>query len=120
MAGVFRRALRRGFDQAERGFDVLFGPEWNPIGQLGALGWFLFWIVAATGIWFTGLDPKGWVCMHRRHHTHSDGPKDPHSPVLNKNLPKIRETQETPEASFSKTVSWCISCFYWLICRFFL
>jgi stearoyl-CoA desaturase (delta-9 desaturase) len=37
--------------------------------------------VAATGIWFTGLDPKGWVCMHRRHHTHSDGPDDPHSPV---------------------------------------
>jgi len=38
--------------------------------------------VAATGIWFTGLDPKGWVCMHRRHHKHSDGPKDPHSPVV--------------------------------------
>jgi stearoyl-CoA desaturase (delta-9 desaturase) len=33
-----------------------------------------------TGIWFTGLDPKGWACMHRRHHAHSDTPRDPHSP----------------------------------------
>jgi len=32
------------------------------------------------GIWFTGLDPKGWACMHRRHHAHSDTERDPHSP----------------------------------------
>jgi ferredoxin/coenzyme F420-reducing hydrogenase delta subunit len=51
VAGVLRRSLRRGFDRAERGFDAIFGPEWNPFGQLGALGWFLFWIVAATGIY---------------------------------------------------------------------
>jgi ferredoxin len=51
VAGGARRSLRRGFDRAERGFDAIFGPEWNPIGQLGALGWFLFWIVAATGIY---------------------------------------------------------------------
>ena len=37
--------------------------------------------VAKTGIWVTGLDPKGWCCMHRLHHRFSDGPKDPHSPV---------------------------------------
>ncbi|MBL4849255.1 MAG: acyl-CoA desaturase [Planctomycetes bacterium] len=37
--------------------------------------------VATMGIWFTGLDPKAWVCMHRQHHKHSDGPRDPHSPV---------------------------------------
>ena len=36
---------------------------------------------ARFGIWLTGLDAKGWVCMHRMHHTHSDSPKDPHSPV---------------------------------------
>ena len=36
---------------------------------------------ASFGIWLTGLDAKGWVCMHRMHHTHSDSPKDPHSPV---------------------------------------
>lgn len=51
MTGIVRRSLRRGFDRAERGFDAIFGPEWNPFGQLGALGWFLFWIVAATGIY---------------------------------------------------------------------
>jgi quinol-cytochrome oxidoreductase complex cytochrome b subunit len=51
VAGALRRGLRRGFDYAERGLDAIFGPEWNPLGQLGALGWFLFWIVAATGIY---------------------------------------------------------------------
>jgi len=37
--------------------------------------------VALTGNWITGLDPKGWSCMHRLHHLYSDTPKDPHSPV---------------------------------------
>lgn len=36
---------------------------------------------AATGNWVTGLDPKAWACMHRRHHLYSDTDKDPHSPV---------------------------------------
>jgi stearoyl-CoA desaturase (delta-9 desaturase) len=38
-------------------------------------------LVARMGIWVTGLDPAGWVCMHRRHHEYSDTPADPHSPV---------------------------------------
>src|SRR5581483_4658789 len=29
-------------------------------------------LVAATGSWVTGLDPKAWACMHRLHHLHSD------------------------------------------------
>ncbi len=37
--------------------------------------------VVLTGIWATGLDPKGWVCMHRLHHRHSDTALDPHSPL---------------------------------------
>jgi stearoyl-CoA desaturase (delta-9 desaturase) len=37
--------------------------------------------VALTGNWLTGLDPKGWSCMHRMHHLYSDTPNDPHSPV---------------------------------------
>lgn len=37
--------------------------------------------VIASGSWITGLDPKGWVCMHRLHHAHSDTKRDPHSPV---------------------------------------
>ena len=50
MAGV-RGHLRKGFDRLERGLDAVFGADCNPLGQLGALGWFLFWIVAATGIY---------------------------------------------------------------------
>ena len=38
--------------------------------------------VVATGSWMTGLDPKAWVAMHRRHHADSDGPGDPHSPHI--------------------------------------
>jgi stearoyl-CoA desaturase (delta-9 desaturase) len=37
--------------------------------------------VSRFGIWLTGLDPKGWVTMHRLHHDFSDTEKDPHSPV---------------------------------------
>ncbi len=38
-------------------------------------------LVIHTGSWVTGLDPKGWSCMHRMHHLFSDTPKDPHSPL---------------------------------------
>ncbi|MFW7378741.1 MAG: fatty acid desaturase [Oligoflexus sp.] len=37
--------------------------------------------VVKTGGWVTGLDPKGWCCMHRLHHRYSDTEMDPHSPV---------------------------------------
>jgi len=50
MAGV-RVVLRRGFDRLERGLDRAFGADWNPLAQLGPLGWFLFWIVAVSGIY---------------------------------------------------------------------
>jgi ferredoxin/coenzyme F420-reducing hydrogenase delta subunit len=50
MTGL-RALLRRGFDRAERGLDVLFGPDWNPLANLGPLGWLLFWVVAGTGIY---------------------------------------------------------------------
>lgn len=46
-----RAVLRRGFDRVERGLDALFGAGWNPLAQLGPLGWFLFWIVAVTGVY---------------------------------------------------------------------
>ncbi|WP_342375381.1 acyl-CoA desaturase [Myxococcus stipitatus] len=38
-------------------------------------------LLVVGGNWFTGLDPKAWVVMHRLHHEHSDTPLDPHSPV---------------------------------------
>lgn len=37
--------------------------------------------ICSTGVWVTGIDPKTWVTMHRRHHDHSDTVNDPHSPV---------------------------------------
>lgn len=46
-----RAILRRGFDRAERGLDLLFGADWNPLANLGPLGWLLFWTVAVTGIY---------------------------------------------------------------------
>jgi len=45
-----RHALRRLFDGADALFDRSFGPAWNPLHQLGALGFFFYWIVLATGI----------------------------------------------------------------------
>ena len=56
-----RAALRRGFDRVERVIDAAFGADWNPLAQLGPLGWFLFWVVALTGIYLfiffdTGVD----------------------------------------------------------------
>jgi ferredoxin len=49
--GAIRRVLRRGFELIERPFDRLFGPALNPVAQLGALGFFFFWIVAVSGIY---------------------------------------------------------------------
>ncbi len=37
--------------------------------------------VVHGGVWLTGIDPKAWAVMHRRHHTYSDTQDDPHSPV---------------------------------------
>ncbi len=50
MTGM-RAALKRGFDRVERPLDRLFGPDWNPLANLGPLGWFMFWVVAGTGIY---------------------------------------------------------------------
>ena len=51
MIGVIRNLLRRGFELIERPFERLFGPALNPLAQLGALGFFFFWIVAVSGIY---------------------------------------------------------------------
>ncbi len=51
MSTGLRAAFGRGFDRVERLLDRAFGADWNPLAQLGPLGWFLFWIVAATGIY---------------------------------------------------------------------
>ena len=51
MIAFLRKVLRYGFEAIERPFERLFGPALNPLAQLGALGFFFFWVVAVTGIY---------------------------------------------------------------------
>lgn len=55
--------------------------------------------VIRYGVWVTGLDPKAWVVMHRRHHAYSDTPDDPHSPsnvgLLGIPLEQLRSYERT-------------------------
>lgn len=46
-----RSAVRRCFDAAEAVLGRAFGPAWNPLLNLGALGFFFFWIITASGIY---------------------------------------------------------------------
>lgn len=46
-----RRPLRHVFLLSEAVLDKVFGPAWNPLYHLGALGFFHYWIVAVTGIY---------------------------------------------------------------------
>jgi len=48
---ALKRALRALFLPVESALETVFGPRLNPITQLGTLGWFLFWIVTASGIY---------------------------------------------------------------------
>jgi len=46
-----RKWLRAAFSALESLCSRVFTPEWNPLLQLGALGWFFFWVVAVSGIY---------------------------------------------------------------------
>lgn len=46
-----KMVLKTGFEWLEDGFDRAFGPAWNPLYQLGAMGFFFYWIVIVTGIY---------------------------------------------------------------------
>jgi quinol-cytochrome oxidoreductase complex cytochrome b subunit/coenzyme F420-reducing hydrogenase delta subunit len=48
---IVKHQLRLGFAWLEALFDRVFSPAWNPLYHLGALGFFYYWIVAATGIY---------------------------------------------------------------------
>ncbi|HQR23720.1 MAG TPA: cytochrome b N-terminal domain-containing protein [Steroidobacteraceae bacterium] len=48
---ALKRWLRACFLPLESACEAAFGPRMNPITQLGTLGWFLFWIVTASGIY---------------------------------------------------------------------
>ena len=43
--------LRAPLERIESVFDAAFTPALNPLYQLGALGWFFYWIVAVSGIY---------------------------------------------------------------------
>ena len=51
MLDRLRRAGRSVFVPIEGGFDRVFSPRHNPFYQLGAMSYFFYWIVAATGIY---------------------------------------------------------------------
>jgi len=59
MIGAVRSVLRRGFELIERPFDALFGPALNPVAQLGALGFFFYWIVAVSGVYLFAFFDTG-------------------------------------------------------------
>jgi quinol-cytochrome oxidoreductase complex cytochrome b subunit/coenzyme F420-reducing hydrogenase delta subunit len=54
-----RRLFRAVLGPAEDQFDRMFTPAWNPFYQLGALGWFFYWIVAASGIYLFAFFDTG-------------------------------------------------------------
>lgn len=50
MLNHLRTPIWRAFLGIEGATDRIVGPSWNPFYHLGALGYFFYWIVAATGI----------------------------------------------------------------------
>lgn len=50
MVTLLQRALRAGFMRAEALFNRAFGDRLNPLYHLGAISFFLFWVVGATGL----------------------------------------------------------------------
>ena len=43
--------VRRPFDLAERALGMVFPAQWNPLLNLGALGFFFYWVITASGIY---------------------------------------------------------------------
>jgi hypothetical protein len=48
---LIKSALARAFERFEAIFIYAFGQRNNPFVLLGALGWYFYWIVAATGVY---------------------------------------------------------------------
>ncbi len=48
---ALQRPLQAVFNVLEGWLDKPFGPDWNPLYHLGALGFFYFWVVAVSGIY---------------------------------------------------------------------
>ena len=48
---ILRKLLRFVFDRAERALGIVFPAQWNPLLNLGALGFFFYWIITVSGIY---------------------------------------------------------------------
>ena len=48
---LIKRALARAFVRFEAVFEYAFGQRNTPFAWLGALGWYFYWIVAASGVY---------------------------------------------------------------------
>jgi quinol-cytochrome oxidoreductase complex cytochrome b subunit len=48
---LLRAPLRFVFDRAEQLLGLVFPPQWNPMLNLGALGFFFYWIITVSGIY---------------------------------------------------------------------
>ncbi|MDJ0895184.1 MAG: cytochrome b N-terminal domain-containing protein [Alphaproteobacteria bacterium] len=59
-----RRPLRWCFLHLERWMDAIFTPAWNPLYQLGALGFFYYWVVAVSGIYVYILFDTGTTAAY--------------------------------------------------------
>ena len=53
--------LKGIFLRAEGWLDAIFGPAWNPLYNLGALGFFYYWVVAVSGIYLYILFDTGAI-----------------------------------------------------------
>ncbi len=59
-----RKPLRWCFHHLERWLDALFTPAWNPLYQLGALGFFYLWVVTVSGIYVYILFDTGTTAAY--------------------------------------------------------
>ena len=50
MIALVQRALQAAFMAVEARFNAFFGDRLNPFYHLGAISFFLFWIVAGSGV----------------------------------------------------------------------
>ena len=48
---LVQKPIRAVFLRLEALLDLVFPPSWNPLYNLGALGFFTYWVVAASGIY---------------------------------------------------------------------
>jgi len=51
MISVLQKASHFLFQRVEAAFNLVFDDEWNPFYHLGALSFYFFWIVGATGLY---------------------------------------------------------------------